>query len=234
MQDADPAPTMREPVPDTRVLRIEREVHRFGKTTRWFHWSFALSFLCLAATGALLALRRSLGSPPETGARLLAIHQAAAVCLVVLPAWVLLSGRTRELAGDLRELFRWSREDLRWLALQPLSFVRAIALPPAGKLNAGQKLNGIAMGLLTLGLVGSGAWLWREPGALLPLAVHVGCFLAWLPLFAGHLMLALVLPGTRPALRGMVSGRVRRDWAVHHHLRWIAEIGAGEPSRDAE
>jgi formate dehydrogenase subunit gamma len=224
---------MGEPAPETRVLRFERQVHRFGKTTRAFHWSFALSFLCLAATGALLVLRRSLGSPPEAGARLLAIHQAAAVCLVVLPAWAALSGRTRELAADLRELLRWSRDDLRWLARKPLSLVRAVTLPPAGKLNAGQKVNGIAMGLLTAGLVASGAWLWREPGALLPLAVHVGCFLAWIPLFAGHLLLALVLPGTRPALRGMVSGRVRREWAAHHHPRWLAEL-AGEASRDAE
>jgi len=227
MQAADPAPTMYQATP------AETSVLRFGKTTRWFHWSFALSFLCLAATGALLALRRPLGSSPETGALLLAVHQAAAVCLVVLPAWVALSGRTRELAGDLRELLRWSRDDLRWLALQPLSFVRTVALPPAGKLNAGQKLNGIAMALLSAALLASGVWLWREPGALLPLAVHVACFLAWIPLFVGHLALALVLPGTRPALRGMVLGRVRRDWAAHHHPAWLGELGA-RGSRDVE
>jgi len=214
--------------------RPETHVVRFGKTTRWFHWSFALSFLCLAATGAGLSLRSPLGISAATGTRLLDVHKVAAICLVVLPAWVVLAGQTRELFQDLRGLLVWSRDDLRWLALQPISALRSVELPPAGKLNAGQKVNSIATIGLSAGLLGSGLWLWREPGALLPLVFHVGCFLVWIPLFAGHLALALILPGTRPALLGMAFGQVRREWAAHHHPRWLRELEAGDGPQRTE
>ncbi|MBW2314450.1 MAG: cytochrome b/b6 domain-containing protein [Deltaproteobacteria bacterium] len=203
-------------------------VERFGKTVRWFHWTFALSFVCLAATGGLLVLRNPLGVRPETAAWLLTVHEAASVFLVVVPTVVVLSGSTREFFGEIALLFRWSRDDLRWLTLQPLSFVKAIELPAAGKLNAGQKVNGIVMGLLTVALLVSGGVLYLRPGALLPLAIHIFCFVVWIPLFIGHLGLALVMPGTRPALRGMVTGRVSREWARHHHPRWIEELEAGD------
>jgi formate dehydrogenase subunit gamma len=208
-------------------------VERFGKTVRWFHWSFALSFVGLAATGALLALRNPLGIGPELGHRILLVHEVAAICLLAVPAVVVLSGDTGGFFRELANLLRWSRDDLRWLALQPLTFLKDVPLPPAGKLNAGQKFNGLAMAGLTLALVASGAVLWLRPGSLLPLAIHVACFLAWIPLFAGHLSLAIVLPGTRPALRGMLTGRVSREWARHHHPRWIEELEASEVALEA-
>jgi formate dehydrogenase subunit gamma len=43
---------------------------------------------------------------------------------------------------------------------------------------------------------------------------------------AGHVFLALINPTTRPALRGMLTGRVDRAWAVRHHPRWVAEVDA--------
>lgn len=220
-----PAPGGREPAAEP--VR-EPTVERFGKTVRWFHGTFALSFLCLAATGGLLALRNPLGLGPAIAERTLLVHEASAVFLLIVPAVVVLSGDTRDFFHELSFLFRWSREDLRWLALQPLSSFRSIELPPADKLNAGQKVNGLAMASLTLALVASGALLYLWPGALLPLAIHVFCFLVWIPLIIGHLFLALVLPGTRPALRGMLTGRVPRDWARHHHPRWVEELEAGE------
>ena len=41
-----------------------------------------------------------------------------------------------------------------------------------------------------------------------------------IPLVLGHLFLVLVNPSTRPSLRGMVRGSVRRDWARRHHPKW--------------
>ena len=46
----------------------------------------------------------------------------------------------------------------------------------------------------------------------------------WIPAFAGHFFLAVVHPGTRPALRGMVLGTVDREWAAHHHAAWVAGL----------
>jgi len=204
-------------------------VIRFAKTTRWLHWSFALPFLSLAATGGALALRGALGMDAELGADILRAHEAAGAALWVLPAVVLLSGETATTLRDLSLVARWTHDDLRWLARQPLAAAGRAEPPAAGKLNAGQKLNGLLTVGLTLALTVSGLWIWRHPGALVPLAVHMVCFLLWIPLFAGHLFLALVAPGTRPALRGILTGRVSRDWARGHHARWVAELEEGGP-----
>ena len=51
-------------------------------------------------------------------------------------------------------------------------------------------------------------------------------------LVAGHMYLALVHPETRPALRGITLGAVRRDWAEHHHARWVESIDA-QAAKDA-
>jgi formate dehydrogenase subunit gamma len=203
----------RRPTP----VRIER----FCKTTRWFHWSFVGAFLTLAGSGAALLLRDELGLAQALTARLVALHEGAGLALLALPAVVLLSGRTRETWRDLTEALRWTRDDLRWLALQPLALLGRRALPPAGKLNAGQKLNALLVAAFAASLVATGAWLWQRPGALVPWFLHNALFALWIPAFLGHLFLALVNPGTRPALRGMLLGSVDRDWAAHHHRAWV-------------
>jgi formate dehydrogenase subunit gamma len=214
---------------------MPERIERFCKTTRWFHWSFVGAFLALAASGGMLALRDEIGLGGETPRGLIRFHEGAAVALLVLPAVVLLSGRTGETLRDLGEALRWSRADLRWLALQPLAFLGRADLPPAGKLNAGQKLNAIATALLAAGLAGTGAWLWARPGALVPWFVHLALFVAWIPAFLGHFFLAVVYPDTRPALRGMLLGEVDREWAAHHHSAWLEDLEreAREP-REAE
>jgi cytochrome b subunit of formate dehydrogenase len=35
--------------------------------------------------------------------------------------------------------------------------------------------------------------------------------------------MAVLNPGTRPALRGMLTGRVDRRWAQAHHADWRAD-----------
>jgi formate dehydrogenase subunit gamma len=205
-------------------------LERFGKTTRWFHWTFATSFLALAGTGATLALREALGFTPGDTAFFVRAHLSAAVCLLVLPLLVLLSGETRRTLADLRELARFSRDDLRWLALQPRVALGRAEPPPVGKFNGGQKVNAVALGAITGGLVVTGLLLWVRPGSLLGWFVHVTLFVLWLPLFAMHFSLAVVLPGTRPALRGMLLGRVERAWAEHHHALWVRALDAAAPA----
>ena len=50
--------------------------------------------------------------------------------------------------------------------------------------------------------------------------LHDALLYASLALLLGHLYLALIHPATRHALRGIVLGTVREDWAREHHGRW--------------
>jgi cytochrome b subunit of formate dehydrogenase len=54
-------------------------------------------------------------------------------------------------------------------------------------------------------------------------AAHVGAAYLSIILVLGHLYMALVNPGTRPALSGMISGRVDRAWLRSHHARAAEE-----------
>jgi formate dehydrogenase subunit gamma len=61
--------------------------------------------------------------------------------------------------------------------------------------------------------------------------LHDGLLYASLALLVGHLYLAVIHPATRHALRGMVFGTVREDWARTHHARWMEPID--RPRREA-
>ncbi len=199
-------------------------VPRFGRTTRWFHWTFALSFLALAASGSLLLARAELALAAATVQTLIDAHEISAVVFLSAPWLVALSGDRRAWLADLAETARLGRDDLLWLARQPLAMLGKAELPPQHKLNAGQKLNALAVGAISGAMAASGLWLWNEPGSFFALLVHVAGFLAWLPAIAVHLFMALVNPSTRPALRAMVVGDVDRAWAAHHHARWLESL----------
>jgi formate dehydrogenase subunit gamma len=212
------------------VQRIER----FCKTTRWFHWTFVLPFLGLAGTGATLALREPLGLGDEATRRLVGVHETIAAFWLLAPPLVLLSGQTRAALRDLTLPFHITRDDLRWLALQPRAALGRAVLPPAGKLNGGQKMNALLAMALAVGLGATGVWLWRRPGALVPWLLHLALFTAWLPAFAGHFYLAVLHPGTRHALRAMFAGDVDLEWARHHHPLWVEGSEPVRPSRARE
>jgi formate dehydrogenase subunit gamma len=212
-----------------RAAGDDERIERFCKTTRCFHWTFALSFLGLAATGGALLGRESLRLDAAQAQTLLEVHQWIAIAFLGAPWLVGFSGDTRRWLSDLAELTRFGRHDLRWLLLGPLSLVcRRIRLPEQDKLNAGQKLNGIVLAVLAAALSASGLHLWREPGAFAALAIHTAAFAVWIPWFAFHFFMAVLNPGTRPALRGMLAGHVSRRWAEHHHKRWVDELGRPE------
>jgi formate dehydrogenase subunit gamma len=204
-------------------------VPRYGRTTRWFHWTFALSFLALALSGALLLGRGSLGLEVAAAERLVELHKIAAVVFLTAPWLVALSGDRRAWLRDLAEAARVGRDDLIWLARQPLALLGRAELPPQHKLNAGQKLNALAVAAISGAMAVTGIQLWLEPASFVALVVHVVGFVLWLPSIAVHLFMTLVNPGTRPALRGMLTGEVDRDWAAHHHARWLERVERDEP-----
>ena len=191
-------------------------VHRFSKTERTVHWVNALGFFFLLATGLILYIPRL---SIEVGRRqfIQDAHFWGGVGWVASLLIVAVLGDRRGLLRTARELDVFEREDVNWLTRR-----RPRRQP---RFNAGQKINAaLTAAFLVLFLV-SGLLLWfgeqdtrfRFVSTVL---LHDGLLYASLALLLGHLYLALIHPTTRHALRGMVLGDVREDWARRHHARW--------------
>jgi formate dehydrogenase subunit gamma len=199
-------------------------VRRFGPEERLLHWLLAATFLTMLATGLILYL--PVFAELAANRRLWkSIHLGAAIAfwagLVVL-LLTDLGGSLRRTAG---EFDRFDDDDVRWLGW---AVTRHGPEPPAGRFNAGQKLNAALVAGLMVVFTVSGVLIYLQEtdaavrGRTSAILVHdIATWIA-VPLIVGHLYLALVNPSTRPSLRGMVLGTVRRDWARRHHPKWDA------------
>jgi formate dehydrogenase subunit gamma len=217
-----------------------REVVRFSATERAFHWAFAVSFLGLLLSGLPLSfpvLRPWIsGYSVQIGLRL---HLVCAAAWMLGPALVVALGDRGALGRAATDLFRVGRAEWSWVLQLP----RWLAGLPCrmqgvGRFNAGQKVNGLFVALVSIvfGLTGATLWiLWQWPGLVsirVPLTrailegcrwVHYAFTLLILAPLLGHIALATVHPRTRESLRGMVFGAVDGEWARSHHPAWFAE-----------
>jgi formate dehydrogenase subunit gamma len=180
-------------------------VKRFSRTERTLHWVNAAGFLLLLATGLILYLPRLsvlVGRRPLVKE----IHFWGGIGWISALALVALVGDRRGLLRTVRDLER----------LEPSRF------------NVGQKVNAILSAAFAILFLASGLLLWfgeRDTRFRFASTVvlHDGLLYASLVLLVGHLYLAVIHPATRHALRGMVVGTVREDWAHEHHPRWTPE-----------
>ena len=212
-----------------------RLIQRFTRAERILHWVYALLFAVLLLSG--LGLYLGPGQNPVLDRRELVrtIHLDAALALAGL--LLLTAARSPGTLRRLRHDVEWfDRDDARWLlwVLVPRP-IRRRPLPPQSRLNAGQKLNTLLTAAATVGFIVTGTLMWG--GAALPTSLseaadtwHLLLTEAMVPLVAGHLTVALLLPSTRGALRGIVTGRVRLDFARRRHARWVESL---ERDRDA-
>jgi formate dehydrogenase subunit gamma len=197
---------------------MTRYVRRFSRVERVLHWVNALFFFLLLASGLVLylpALEVAVGRRPLVKD----VHFWSGITWVCALALIGVVGR-RRLLHTARELDRFDRDDLRWLA-------RA-GDAPQGRFNAGQKINAALTAAFTLLFSVSGLLLWlgeRDTRFRFASTVvlHDGLAFAALVLLVGHLYLAVLHPATRHALRGMTVGTVRDDWAARHHAKWEPE-----------
>ena len=202
-------------------------IPRFGVSERLAHWLLAAAFASMLASGVFMG-----GLGPLHHRAVLVVHVGSAVVLACGVALLVLLRRSRRpLAQAVRDLRPLDARDRRWLRLAPRAYLTGGELPPAGKFNAGQKINARLVLLVLAVLYVSGAGeLGRSTSVLEPLrflgAPHGLAAGVAAVLVAGHIYLALIHPATRPALRGITRGSVRRDWAEHHHADWVASIDA--------
>ena len=193
-----------------------RYVRRFSRTERALHWTNAVFFLVLLASGLVLYLP-SLEVAVGRRALVKDVHFWTGVAWPAALVLVVLAGDRRGVLRTAREIDGYDRDDLRWLAGR-----RHV---PQGRFNAGQKVNAALTAATTVLFVVSGLLLWfGERDTRLRFAstvvLHDGLFFAAVVLLAGHLYLAVIHPATRHALRGMTVGTVSEEWASHHHAKW--------------
>jgi formate dehydrogenase subunit gamma len=204
-------------------------IHRFGLSERIAHWLLAVAFASMLATGVFMG-----GLGPLHHRVVLIVHVGSALVLLSgLAALIALRRSRRPLAQTVRDLRPLDARDRRWLWQAPRAYLRGGPLPAAGRFNAGQKLNARLVLLVLAILYVSGVGeLARHTTALKSLAIlgtpHGLAAGAAAVLVAGHVYLGLIHPATRPALRGITRGSVRRDWAEEHHGDWVTSVDARE------
>lgn len=226
---------------------------RFSASERLLHWAFALGYLALLASGLPLmlpALRGAIrGYTPVVGVRL---HLAAAVVWVAATVVVVALADRRRLRATGSELVRLGRADAAWLRRFPRWLVagaaeRARLDRSVARFNGGQKLNAVFTAVTAALLLVTGVALTpagsdgASVAALLTGPASVGWWGAahrWLTVLvllpvAGHVYLAVLHRPTRPALGGMLDGRVDAGWAAAHHPRWLTEREEAGERRDA-
>jgi formate dehydrogenase subunit gamma len=216
-------------------------VLRFTATERALHWTFALLYLALVASGLPLMfpeLRGWIrGYTPVIGFRL---HLACGVLWVLATLAVMLLGDHGVLRLTWRQLTTFASDDVAWLRRFPrwLSANAAERMQldaSVGRFNAGQKANAFFTVTTSAVLLVSGVALIPLNGATLAQVLTGASSVEWwrqahgwltvlvLVPIIGHVFFAVAFPPTRGSMPGMLSGRVECGWAAVHHPRWRSE-----------
>ena len=190
-------------------------VARFTGTERAVHWIYTVLFLVLLGTGLALwvpSLSVAVGNRDVVRQ----VHIVTGLALLPVPLAVAVAGDRRAVLRTAREIDRFDRDDGAFLLRRPSA---------PGRFNGGQKLNAVWSATAAVLLLASGLvqWQWtRVPASWRAGASEVHDLLTVLSaaVLVGHVWLAPVHRSTRHSLRGIVGGRVRREWAAAHHPRW--------------
>ncbi len=204
----------------------DSKILRFAKSERMLHWAIAGPFLFSFATSLVLVLVYNPDHTRPFRALVSGCHRASGIALVVLPMLVTLKirGDLRVHLYNIRQAWVWLLDDIKWLFLMGAAALSdRVQLPEQGKFNAAEKLNFMVLMVTYPLYVITGTLMWFRHFAIIAWILH--CFMALLatPLILGHLYMALINPGSRTGLQGMISGYVDRQWAKHHYRRWYRE-----------
>ncbi|MCW2921624.1 MAG: hypothetical protein JWL76_1498 [Thermoleophilia bacterium] len=209
---------------------------RFTLTERVLHWLVAVTFLLMLGTGLALyfpSFAQLMSRPVAKD-----IHLWSAIVMGVSMVLVPLLGDRAAVLGSAREVQYLDGDDVAWLKAGPVRQLGKVSPVPQGRFNAGQKLNTAMLsgGMVIMYLTGFLLWYgerdtsYRFMGTV-PMHDVFTVFLTLL--VTGHIYLAAIHPMTRAALRGMTYGDVDREFAEHHHAKWVASLDADREA-DAE
>jgi formate dehydrogenase subunit gamma len=204
----------------------DSDILRFRKSERMLHWAIAIPFMVCWLTSAILVFVYN----PDPNLAMRNIfswaHRLSGVCLIVLPILVLVRGRSEHRLHlyNIKCAWRWSLNDLKWLALMGLAAIsKKIVLPEQGKFNAAEKVNFMSVMVACPIFIVTGIMIWLHSLGWAAWLVHSFAALMVSPTMLGHIYMATVNPDTRTGLGGMISGYVDRQWARHHYALWYKE-----------
>jgi len=205
------------PIKTARVLR-------FDPVQRGAHWANGVLFISLIFTALPLYFGSFFGVVlPRHLIEVIHLWSGLALPLPIIISLIGPWGRT--MRRDVRRINNWTYQEIRWM--RTLGRVNL----EADKFNPGQKLNGIFVGasiLVTLVTAAMLQWFrffsvsWRSGATL----VHDVFAFAIFFVVVGHIIVAFT---HRDALGAIFKGWVRRDWAVRHASRWLAEDDVDGP-----
>ncbi len=216
------------------MAAVPTTIERFNRTERGLHWTHSAGFFALLVTGLFLyfpALGELAGRFYIAHLTILNLHVLSGAFYIGGPLLFWLFGNRPSLRRDLHALDVWDDDDLSFLASPAAILAEGDDRPPAGRFNAGQKVNTILLAAAAIGFGVTGLILWQSshlPAWAAPFVqgsvnLHDILALATTALVAGHIYLAAIHPTTRPGLNGIFGGRVSHVWARRHHPKWVAE-----------
>jgi formate dehydrogenase subunit gamma len=192
-------------IPDSAQPAAAGRIERHAGIDRLFHWLTAASVLTLMATGLL----------PVLGVKFnwVVVHWITGVLLILLVAFHIV-----------RSLI-WQHFRTMWISGEEL------AQRQVGKYSVAQKLMHLAMTLMILGAIVTGALMlakmdtpfWKRDPYLLEqgtwgfiYVIHGLAALAAVTLVMIHIYFAII-PENRMYLRAMIKGWITRQEQVQHH-----------------
>ncbi len=199
-------------------------VQRYKLAQRVVHWLGVGSFLVLLLSGLALLVPQLAFLAAGGLSRI--FHRITALGFMLMPI-VYVAIVPHDALELLKESFTYTLKDLKWFKHMPAYVLGSTKnLPPAGRINPGQKIHH-AMTFLMFGTVAaSGLMLWFGQSSLGPeglamvLTVHDLSMMGLTVLMIGHMYFTF-LYGALPA---MTTGYVSEDYARMEHAEWYESL----------
>lgn len=208
------------------VVQI-RWIPKYTFVERLLHWTHTASFVPLALTGLVLYL--PFLSPLAQGAAgnwMRLVHRIAAIVFIAEPVLYAII-QPRRLLMSIKE-FMLDKEDIGWVknAFGYYVLGRHGQMPPQGRFNTGEKMNGLIMIASWAIFVITGLIMWFGRGVLpvwlfqASVIVHDIAMIVAVIMFIIHLYLAVAHPLMWAGLVSMRFGVTSATYAAEHHGKW--------------
>ncbi len=206
------------------------KVERFSFPSRLGHGIHALTFILLLITGCALVFR---GFGILVGPGIMRVfsymHHFLGVVFTFVPVIILVFFSWDNTKRWIYDITHWSSSDVKFVKAFPKVFLGLkVDTPKQGRFNGGEKINSILQiagctvliitgWVMLIGDASSAAFAWAR-------IIHSFAALGLGAVIMAHAFLALLHPGSRESIKGMIGGKVSKEWAEHHHGLWVEEL----------